>query len=202
PGTSAVGSQVRRKPGGASMAEYGGAPPRAKTRPPETSTARCPRRSAMRPATMATGITTSGPGVIARPAWKSVYAHLCVRKKTKLKNMAVNAMANANVAMFARRYVGFENRLRSTAGDAAVRDRRTKHTNSKAPPAKLARVRGPESPQPAPSTMASANSATLAMSRTMPSASGSLARRFVARLEEQALAADHRGDADRDVDVE
>src|SRR3954468_4874748 len=31
---------------------------------------------------------------------------------------------------------------------------------------------------------------------------GQIGRRFVARLEEQAVAADHRGDADRDVDVE
>jgi hypothetical protein len=32
-------------------------------------------------------------------------AHLWVRKKTKLKNMAVKAIANTNAAKFARRYV-------------------------------------------------------------------------------------------------
>jgi hypothetical protein len=57
-------------------------------------------RPAMRPEINATGITISGPGVIASPAIGRLKCQILVIKKKKPKNIIENAAPNPRVARF------------------------------------------------------------------------------------------------------
>ena len=60
----------------------------AKVRLPTTSTGRYPTRPARAPVERLSAATTSGPGVMARPALRMEYSHTVVRNSTLARSMA------------------------------------------------------------------------------------------------------------------